>query len=140
MVPNWISLGDTAGERLSFEKLGGADVAGDLDDIFERELGEPVAVLLDFDEVKVHNFADLFFPGLNIGVNFFLSNQLAACIAFTRVPGQDSTGAKEKNDFVPGPGKVHELAETNGVAKMKIFEGGVESLVEANFFACHQFF
>jgi hypothetical protein len=81
VVPNHIAFGYAFGKTVPLEKLGRTDVTANFDDVFESELGEPITVLFDSNQIKIHYFAHLLFPGLDIGINFFLGNEFAASIA-----------------------------------------------------------
>ena len=117
--------------------MGGADVATNLDDVAEGELGQPVTVLADCDKIKVNDLTHLLFPATNIFVNLCLGDNLVppALFAFARVPSEHCAGAKKKDDFVSCAGKIHEFAESDGVAEMKILECWIKALIEADFFA-----
>ena len=117
--------------------MGGADVATNFDDVAEGELGQPVTVLADCDKIKVNDLTHLLFPATNIFVNLCLGDNLVppALFAFARVPSEHCACAKEEDDFMSCTGKIHEFPESDGVAEVKIFECGIKSLVETDFFA-----
>ena len=66
MIPDRIVFSDPTGERVSFKKLNGTDVTGDMNNVFESHLGKPVTVLANLDLVKVDNGRNLIFPFLKI--------------------------------------------------------------------------
>src|SRR4051794_35854593 len=115
----------------AFQHLRDRDLGCELDEIRGREFREPAIIEIDHCLLRVEDLEHLLLVGLGVLVDLFARKRRTRHRAPRRVADHPGEVADQEDDGVPKVLKMFQLADEDGVAKMKVRRGWVESCFHA---------